>query len=215
MILEPPSLLTLSQAEKSMYLLLLRTEAFPHLCECLCAAFLLPCFSPPESSKPVMHAALRLQKHEEFMSCFVLCSLLNGPFGFLSTAEQWMGIFRKLSTLTIGSLLPVTIVRTASYFLRYHLGYLLLPQHHFADQHWSTSTVCTLYSLLWNHSVIFATDTHSGQTEQHYQQLCHTTIHSFPHHLDLLSSPASHRTLYYFPPVWNMTSHFYLLSSSF
>ena len=88
MILEPPSLLTLSQAEKSMYSLLLRTEAFPHLCERLCAAFLLPCFISPESSKPVMHAALGLQKHEEFMSRFVLCSLLNGPFGFRSTAEQ-------------------------------------------------------------------------------------------------------------------------------
>lgn len=70
-----------------------------------------------------------LQKHEELMWGFVLCSLLKGPFGFQSTAEQRMGVLRKLSTLTMGFLLSVTIVRTAPCFSKR----LLLPQRCFAD----------------------------------------------------------------------------------
>ena len=147
--------------------------------------FLLPCFLPPESSKPVMHAALRLQKHEEFMSRFVLCSLLNGPFGLRSTAEQWMGIFRELSALTMGSLLPAATVRTACCFLGIVRTAFPLLKHYFADQHWPTPHLLhaqlALVKSFCNYCHRFSL--RPGWATQLYQQFCHTTIRSFPHHL--------------------------------
>lgn len=80
-----------------------------------------------------------LWKHEEFMLALFSIPSLTVHLAFWSMTEQWLGIFRELSTWTMGFLLPRTIARTTPNFLGHYLDRLPLPQHYSADQHRLTS----------------------------------------------------------------------------
>lgn len=101
----------------------------------------MPCFPCLLQPSPEQQArsAHRQQKHKGFLPCFVLRSLLSGPFAFGSRAEQRMDISRNLSTLTTASLLQAAAVSTAHCFSRHRWGCLLFLTH----QHHLTPPVCT------------------------------------------------------------------------
>lgn len=98
-----------------------------------------PCLLYPSRERQA-RSARRLQKHEGFTPCFVLRSLLSGPFAFGSRAEQRTDISRNVSMLTTASLLQAAVVSTARCFLRHRWGCLLLFLIH---QHHLTPPVCT------------------------------------------------------------------------